>query len=765
MKNDIKKIVTNMTLEEKASMTSGFKDFFTTPIPRLHIKSIEFADGPHGLRKADSDESGLGFKGSTATCFPTAVSLASSWDENMLRLAGQKLGKQAKSKGVHLLLGPGANIKRSPLCGRNFEYFSEDPLLSSSLAKAYIQGVQSEGVGTSLKHFLANNQEYLRNTSSSEIDERTLREIYLASFEKAVKEAKPTSIMASYNKINGIYATEHTYFLQEILRKEWGYEGVVISDWGATHHRVNALKAGTDLTMPQDKVTDYKIVEAVKHNELDEALLDQSVERLLHMVHHFNDHKLEIVDFDKDHEIAKELAIESAVLLKNDHKILPLTDNKNLLFVGEFVEKPRFQGNGSSKVTSYKVNSVYSLMDKNDKILYSKGFHKHTDSEDEHLINDALTKAQYVDCVVVFAGLPDAFESEGFDRDHLFLPHNQNELIRKLSQINKNIVVVLHNGAPIVMPWINDVSAVIEMYLAGEAVSEATLDIIFGRANPSGRLAESFPMRLEDNPSYLHYFGTHNRVTYNEGVFVGYRYYTSKNITTLFPFGHGLSYATFEYSNLRLSQSKITYKEHLDVYVDVKNTSHIEGKEVIQLYVNALTPAIRRPLRELRAFEKIHLKAGEIKTVHFKLNSRSFSYWNDIIHQFHVASGTYHVQINRSATEVILELPIEIEGEHIRLAPYSEVSTIHEIMEHPKGRIFIDSILPKVYEIFRNMKYLGDEANMSEINQEQGKSKGLLTQPVNLLKRFLPHMTPNDWDDFFNDLNTADNEAKNKATF
>jgi beta-glucosidase len=552
----VTRIVKQMTLEEKAGLCSGLDIWHTKPVERAGIPSVMMTDGPHGLRKQEAGANPMSVGDSMeAVCFPAAAALASSFDRELLYHVGETLGNECQAEDVAVLLGPGANIKRSPLCGRNFEYFSEDPYLSGEMAASWIRGLQNQGIGACLKHYAVNNQETRRMTGDSIVDERTLREIYLASFEGAVKGGKPKTVMCSYNKINGTYAAENRYLLTEILRDTWGFEGFVVTDWGAVRDRIKGIQAGLDLEMPGGKGgNDIRIIEAVKSGALDEALLDETVERIVRIVLEYaENHRADAVfDRVKDHETAKKAAAECAVLLKNEGGILPLKRNATVAVIGEFAKSPRYQGSGSSFINAYKVDSAFNALGVDAKIVFAQGYDSKTgsmvptDTVNESLIAEAVRTASGAEAAVIFAGLPDSYESEGFDRKNIDLPENQNVLIREVCKVQKNTVVVLHNGSPVAMPWINEVKAVLEMYLGGEGVGAAAASLIFGDTNPSGRLAETFPVKLSDNPSYLNFPGDRDETVYREGVYVGYRNSDKKEMPVLFPIGHGLSYTTFE---------------------------------------------------------------------------------------------------------------------------------------------------------------------------------------------------------------------------
>lgn len=540
-------------------MCSGADFWHTESCERLGIPASMVSDGPHGLRKQDDKADHLGVNESIkAVCFPVGCGTAASFNRDLLYHMGETLGNECQAEGVSVILGPAVNIKRSPLCGRNFEYYSEDPLVASEIAGSLIRGVQSKHVGTSLKHFLANNQETRRMSVNEIIDERTLNEIYLAAFEGAVKKAKPWTVMCSYNKINGTYTAAHHKYLTETLRDKWGFDGYVMSDWGAVNDRVEDLKAGLDLEMPSSMgVNDQLIVEAVQNGTLEEQVLDTAVERILNIVYRYNENRdtEAVFDLDHDHEVAKKVAEETIVLLKNEN-VLPLTEGEEIAFIGKYAKKPRYQGGGSSHINSHKITGALDAAEAagNTRIVYAQGFDDKEDKTDEVLLAEAVETAKKAKAAVIFAGLPDAFESEGFDRKHMRMPDCQNELIERVAAVQPNTIVVLHNGAPVEMPWADRVKGILEAYLGGQAVGGAEYDILFGKVNPSAKLPETFPKQLEDNPSYLAGFGEGDHVEYREGIFVGYRYYDKKKMDVLFPFGYGLSYTTFAYSNLRLDK-------------------------------------------------------------------------------------------------------------------------------------------------------------------------------------------------------------------
>ena len=697
---DIKKILAELTLEEKAGLCSGDDFWHLKGVERLGVPSVMICDGPNGLRKQNQAQDNLGINDSIrAVCYPSACATACSFDPALMYRMGEALGKECQAEEIAVLLGPGANIKRSPLCGRNFEYFSEDPYLSSQMASAFIQGVQSQGVGTSLKHFLANNQEHRRLTVDAQIDERTLREIYLASFETAVQSGKPWTVMCSYNRLNGEYVSQDRRVLTDILREEWGFDGMVVSDWSAVNDRVKGLLAGLDLEMPTSYgVNDQQIVEAVRSGSLKDVVLDAAVERILTLINRHQEQRRPqtVFSMEEHHALAREIERESIVLLKNEDGLLPLSKQGNIAFLGRFAETPRFQGGGSAHVNACKVVGALEAAERDVNIRYAPAYSLTNENEDGALLAEAVKVAKEADCAVIFAGLPDSFESEGFDRTHMDLPENQNRLIQEVCRVQPNTVVVLHNGAPVCMPWIAQVKAVLEAYLGGQAVGEAVVDILFGAANPCGHLAESFPIKLSDNPSYLNFPGEKDRVEYREGIFVGYRYYDKKEIEVLFPFGHGLSYTEFEISNLRLSAKKIREDEPLTVTARVKNIGARAGKAVVQLYVRDVHSTVIRPDKELKGFRKVFLEAGEETEVTFPLNRRAFSYYNTEICDWHVESGEFEILLGQSSREPAVRDSIEVEGIVSLPKHYDRNSTLGDLLCDEHARPIIQKLMKEV---------------------------------------------------------------------
>lgn len=692
-KEKIQNLISQMTLEEKAGMCSGADFWNLKGIERLGIPKVMVTDGPHGIRKQAEAADHLGINESEkAICFPAGCATASSFDRDLIRRQGELLGQECQAMNVSTILGPAMNIKRSPLCGRNFEYYSEDPYVSTEIAAALIEGVQSKNVGTSAKHFVANNQEKRRMTNSSDADERTLREIYLASFEGAIKKAKPWTVMSSYNRINGEFVGDNKEYLTDILRKEWGFDGYVVSDWGAVNDRISSLAAGLDLEMPPgDYENDRLIVKAVQEGKLDESVVDQACERILNIIFRYTENRDEkaVFDYEKDHKAAAEIEAECMVLLKNENEILPLTSDKKIAFIGKYAKTPRYQGGGSSHINSWKVESALDAAKEIPElanVTFAEGYQDEKDEVVEALQSEAVKIAEKADVAVLFLGLPDNFESEGYDRKHMELPNCQNELVKKVLEVQKHVVVVLHNGSAVIMPWKDQVEGILEAYLGGEAVGKAVAEVLSGRKNPSGRLAETFPLRLEDIPCYLTYGKGFDNAVYQEGVFVGYRYYTSRKMETAFPFGYGLSYTTFAYSDLQLDKKEMSDKEHVEVSVKVKNTGKRAGKTVVQLYVGAPETEVVRPVRELRGFEKIFLEAGEEKTVTFILGERAFAYWNTLIHDWYAEEGTYKVMIGENADQMCVGEEITVHPTKELPKTYSLNTCLGELMRDPKAQ-------------------------------------------------------------------------------
>lgn len=741
---DIKALVSQMTLEEKAGLCSGLDFWHTKPVERLGVPSVMVSDGPHGLRKQDEKADHLGVNDSIkAVCMPAACATASSFDRDLMGRMGQAIGDSCQHEKLGVVLGPAVNIKRSPLCGRNFEYFSEDPYLAGEMSAAYINGVQSKNVGTSIKHFAANSQEHRRMSSSSNADERTLREIYFPAFEISVRKAQPWTVMCSYNRVNGVYASENPWLLTDVLRKEWGFKGYVMSDWGAVSDRVAGVAAGLDLEMPSSGgINDRKIVAAVKSGELDEKIVDQACERILEINYRYLDNARPETPWDQeaDHQLSARIAEECMVLLKNDG-ILPLNKTDEVAFIGEFAAKPRFQGGGSSHINAFRTTSAVEAA-QGLPVTYVQGYSAARDMATDEMIAEAVQAAKAAKVAVVFAGLPDAYESEGYDRTHMAMPACQNRLIEAVAGANPNTVVVLHNGSPVEMPWLGKVKAVLEAYLGGQAVGIATVRLLYGDANPCGHLAETFPVKLSDNPSYLYYGGEGNEADYREGVFVGYRYYDKKEMPVLFPFGFGLSYTTFACSNLRLSGAKITDQETLTATVTVTNTGSRAGKTVVQLYVGDRESTVLRPIRELKGFEKVELQPGESRDVTFTLDKRAFAYWNAAIHDWHVETGAFTIEVGQSSRDIEVSGEVTVESTVALPRHYTADSIFMDVMADPKAKEALGPMLASIQKAFAPSADAGDAAQEA-ISADMGLAM-MRYMPLRGLVSFSPDKVTDD---------------------
>lgn len=659
-------IISSMSLAEKIAFCSGASFWRTKAFEEHGIPSILMTDGPHGLRKLVNAQDALGEETShIATCFPTASATACSWDRDLLRKMGEALGEEALQEQVSIILGPGANTQRNPLCGRNFEYFSEDPCLAGEMAAAWIQGVQSQGVGTSLKHFAGNSQENLRMTSDSLIDERTLREIYLPAFEKAVKAAQPATVMCAYNKLNGIYCSDHSYLLREILREEWGFAGVIVTDWGAMNDRVKAFEAGLDLEMPGGVgLYDAEVLAAVQSGALSEDRINQSVDRLLDLVlrSHASKRPGYRYDVEAHHRLAREIAAQSGVLLKNEDGILPLQPGQKIALIGALAEFPRYQGAGSSLVNpTHLSNAIDGFTEHGLDFNYHPGYPLKR-QPDEQMLEAAVAGAGGSDVAVIFAGLTADYESEGFDRSNMAMPEHHNALIRRVAAVQPNTVVVLAGGAPVEMPWIHEVKGVLNMLLSGQAGGLAAADLLTGKVNPSGKLAATYPLRYADVPSAAFYQQGGRQAQYRESIYVGYRYYDKAERDVLFPFGHGLSYTTFVYGDLKLSASEMQSSDELFVSATIKNAGERSGAEVVQLYVGALQSGVFRPEKELRDFHKVYLMPGEEKNVAFRLNAQAFSCYDPVLQAWIVPEGMYEISLGASSRDIRLRGRVLVHG-------------------------------------------------------------------------------------------------------
>jgi len=660
-------IIAKMTLEDKVALCSGAASFITKAFEQYDIPAMIMADGPHGLRKQLAAADHLGINDSVpATSFPTARLTACSWDRELLREMGEAIAREALEGSVAVVLGPGVNIKRNPLCGRNFEYFSEDPYLSGEMGAAWIDGLQKTGVGASLKHYAGNSQENERMASDSLMDERTLREIYLPAFEKAVKAAKPRTVMCAYNKVNGIYCSDHVELMRNILRDEWGFEGVIVTDWGAMNDRVQAFEAGVDLEMPSSQgFFDDEIIQAVRDGKLAEARLDESVDRVLELILSADASMPKAFSFDREthHQLAKKIAAQSAVLLKNEDNLLPISQGKQIALIGGLAKEPRYQGAGSSHINPTRLsNAIEGFEAVGLSFTYYQGYPLKGDS-DEALLEEAVAGAKDADVAVVFAGLPEEYESEGFDRDTMTMPDSHNALIARVAAANPNTVVVLVGGAPVEMPWLPAVKGVLNIYLSGQAGGLAAAELLSGRANPSGKLAETYPLRYADVPSAGVYEKGTKQAQYREALYVGYRYFDKAGKEVLFPFGYGLSYTSFEYSDLSISSQNVQAPYDLTVMATIRNTGALDGAEVAQLYVAMKQDALFRPDKELKGFEKVFLKAGESKQVTFTLDARSFAIYDPSSKAWVVPEGVYTLEVGASSRDIRQSVEVSVQGE------------------------------------------------------------------------------------------------------
>ncbi|MEZ4591997.1 MAG: glycoside hydrolase family 3 C-terminal domain-containing protein [Chloroflexota bacterium] len=706
---DVQAIVAQMSLEEKATLCTGINTWTTTPIPRLNLPELFMSDGPHGIRRVPDGH--LSSNSLPATCFPTASSLAATWDVDLLNTLGQALAEEAIALNTNLILGPGVNMKRSPLCGRNFEYFSEDPHLAGELAASLIDGIQSKGVGTALKHFAANNQEFERFSINAEVDERTLREIYLAAFETAVTKAKPWGVMCAYNKINGTYASEHHQLLTQILKEEWGFAGFVVSDWGAVHDRVASLRAGLDLEMPGPKQARVNaVIEAVRDGRLDQQALDEAVRRIVGVTLLARQTpKSGRFDTAAHHALARQVAAAGMVLLKNNG-LLPLQNPQQLAVIGRAAQQPHIQGGGSSHINPTQVDVPLAELQKvasQSEIRYAPGYPE-GDCFEPALIAEAVDIAQTADVALLYIALPTFKESEGYDRHDLDLTAQQVALIQAVTAVQPNTVVILNNGAPIVMrDWLDGTAAVLEAWMMGQAGGGAIADILFGRVNPSGKLAETFPLKLSDTPAHLNFPGENGVVRYGEGLFIGYRYYDTKEVPVQFPFGHGLSYTSFAYSNPQLSAPIFNDTTGLTVSVDVTNTGSRAGKEVVQVYVHDHDARLIRPYKELKGFAKILLQPGETQTVTIPLNFRAFAYYDPAYQQWITEDGPFDILIGASATDIRCTVTATLQSTLQLPTILHNESTIRAWFDDPIGKPILE---PMINELTKRGGLFGSNA-------------------------------------------------------
>lgn len=709
-RQDVKQLVRQMTLEEKSAICVGANAWQTVPVERLDIPSIWVSDGPHGVRRAaDPDE--MMSENVPATCFPTASALAATWDRDLIYELGQALGEECIALNVDLLLGPGMNIKRSPLCGRNFEYFSEDPYLAGELAASLIKGVQSKGVGTSLKHFAANNQESERFSINAVVDERSLREIYLAGFERAVKQAQPWSVMCAYNVLNGTLCAEHGWLLTDVLKDEWGHEGFVVSDWGAVHDLVASLSAGLALEMPGPQPGHVQaVIDAVNAGTLAEAALDEMVERLLTIVLRAQETPKgeSELDVDGHHALARRIAGETIVLLKNVGGLLPLRNMTKIAVIGVTAKQAHYQGGGSAHVTPTRLDVPFdelAALAGDAELTYAPGY-KMEEGFDQALIDEAVALARVADVALLYIGLPTYKESEGYDRPDIDLTEQQVALIKAVAAAQSKTVVILNNGSAVAMSdWIDEVPAVLEAWMMGQAGGGAIADILFGKVNPGGKLAETFPLKLSDTPAHINFPGEAGQVRYGEGIFVGYRYYDEKGMPTLFPFGYGLSYTSFVYSNLGVSAETFKDVDGLTVSLDVTNTGSVAGKEIVQVYVHDHEAKLRRPQKELKSFFKVALEPGETKTVSVTLDSRAFAYWDPRYHEWVSESGQFDILVGSSSADIRLTTSVTLESTQQLPSLLNRNSTLREWLDDPAGTAALAGLLQQV----QNMMPTGDD--------------------------------------------------------
>jgi beta-glucosidase len=751
---DISSIINQMTLEEKAALITGASAWTTTPVERLDVPELFVADGPHGVRRVP-DIHALGAPSLPATCFPTAALLASTWDGDLLRTMGQALAEEAAALGVGVLLGPGINMKRTPLCGRNFEYFSEDPFLAGELASSLTEGIQSRGVGTSLKHFAANNQEFQRFSIDAVVDERTLREIYLPAFERVVKRAKPWTVMCAYNKLNGVYCSEHYELLTEILKQEWGFEGLVVSDWGAVHDRVAALKGGLDLEMPGPKPQRTQaVIEAVNAGELDAAVLDEAVRRILRIAFiAARTPKGGEFDAAGHHALARKVAAEGMVLLKNDG-ILPLTNPQRIAVIGRAAKHPHFQGGGSSHINPTQVDVPFDELWElagSATLTYCAGYPA-DDSFDQALIDEAVAAAQAAEVALLYIALPSYKESEGYDRADLDLTRQQVALIQAVGAVQPRSVVILNTGSAVAMnAWIDGVAAVLEAWMMGQAGGGAIADILFGVVNPSGKLAESFPLRLEDTPAFINFPGENGQVRYGEGMFIGYRYYDKKAAPVLFPFGHGLSYTTFAYSNAQVSTQSFRDVDGVTVSVDVTNTGAVAGKEIVQVYVHDRKSSLVRPVKELKGFTKVELQPGETKTVSITLDFRAFTFWHPGHKQWVTEDGEFDLLIGASSADIRERVTVTLQSTLDLPSLLNVESTVRQWLEDPRGRAVFEPLFQQMMAQM-GAAFGGGESDAGEGAIGMDMTSFLMETPLRSILGFQEAMLPVPADAIVGDL-------------
>lgn len=718
---DIKNIINQLTLEEKASLCS-LKNFWQTQdIPRLGVPSITLTDGLYGSIRSLSGFSDI----IPSTCFPTSSALSSSWDTNLVYSVGKAIGEECQAEDIQILLGPAMNIQRTPLGGRNFEYYSEDPVLSGEIGASFIQGLQSEGVGACIKNFIARNQEYHRQIINNIIDEQALREIYLHNFEIAVKKGKPVAVMAAYNSVNGIPCSENSYLLTDVLRNEWGFDGLVASDWFGINSIIDALNAGLNLELPYSYgITVKKIIEAVLTGALDVSILDKSIEDILNVVFKVTQDKKENATYDKGkhNDLAREAAENSMVLLKNKHNILPLKreklKNKKIAIIGKYAKEPRYQCKGSSDVTPSIIENAYDeisrLVGNSIKLYYAKGYNTSDNiiDDDNFLLREAKKTAKESDTVILFVGTPEYSDVEDIDRTNINLPDSQVKLIKEIGKVQKDVIVVLMNGSPVtVSPWSKYADAILEAWLPGQAGGGAIADILFGVVTPCGKLSSTFPINLSDIPTYLDYVDSENNLEYKEGIFVGYRYYDKKNIDVEFPFGFGLSYTTFDYSSPLLSKDVIKDTDTLEVKFKIKNTGKYFGKEIAELYVKNLISTSPKPEKELKTFTKTSLFPGEEKELSLTLNINDFSHYDVTTHKWTMESGPYEILIGKSSRDIVLSKNVFVQSSYVPKIIYTENTLVKDFLINPKSQPIIEPFLRNAAQII-----MPDESDMERFS-------------------------------------------------
>lgn len=702
---DIKNIINQLTLEEKASLCS-LKNFWQTQdIERLGIPSITLTDGSYGVAKRLSGFSDV----IPSTCFPTSSALSSSWDLDLVYSVGQAIGEECQAEDVQILLGPSMNIQRTPIGGRNFEYYSEDPILSGEIAASFIRGLQSEGIGACVKHYLANNQEYHRQIINNIIDDQALKDIYLHNFEIAVRNGNPLAVMAAYNGVNGTPCSENSYFLTDILRTEWNFDGLVISDWFGINSIIDALNAGLDLELPSSYgINSENITKAVLKGVLDISVLDRAVEYILTVVFKVNKAKKENATYDsgKHNDLAREAAENSMVLLKNKHNLLPLRKeklkNRKIAIIGEYAKEPRYQGKGNSEVIPTMLENAYDEINKlvghSIKISYAKGYNTSDKiiHDDDILLRDAKKIIKGSDVVILFVGTSEFSDAEDIDKTSIDLPDNQVKLIKEIGKIHKNVIVVLNNGSPVsISPWGKYVDGILEAWLAGQASGGAIADILFGIVTPSGKLSSTFPIKLSDIPTYLDYVDPDNNLEYKEGIFVGYRYYDKKDMEVEFPFGFGLSYTTFIYSDLVFNKNVLKDNDTLEVKLKVKNTGRYFGKEIVQLYIKNLISTSPKPKKELKAFKKIMLFPGEEKEVNFVFNTNDFSHYDVASRNWIVESGPYEILVGKSSRDIVLSKSLYLHSHYVPIKLYTRNTLMGDFLKNPKSKPIVEPFLIK----------------------------------------------------------------------